>query len=60
MSYPSDGRNHHQSIQVEKSMSSYKSEYEKYYGKIIDRNIDAINNIKQGLDNVTIQPKLDL
>ena len=30
------------------------------YVKIIDRNIDAINIIKQGLDNVTIQPKLDL
>jgi hypothetical protein len=37
MSYPSDGRNHHQSIQVEKSMSSYKSEYEKYYGKNIEK-----------------------
>jgi hypothetical protein len=37
MSFPSDGRNHHQSIKVEKSMSSYKEKYEEYYGKKIKK-----------------------
>lgn len=36
MSFPSDGRNHHESIKVEKSMSLYKKEYEEYYGKMIE------------------------
>jgi hypothetical protein len=37
MSFPSDGRNHHQAIKVEKSMSSYKEKYEEYYGKKIEQ-----------------------
>ena len=35
MSFPSDGRNHHEAIKVEKTMSLYKKEYEDYYGKMI-------------------------
>lgn len=35
MSFPTDGRNHHDSIEVEKNMSLFKKEYEEYYGKPI-------------------------
>lgn len=35
MPYPSDGRNHHSSIEVEKTMSQFKKQYEDYYGKMI-------------------------
>jgi hypothetical protein len=35
MSFPSDGRNHIDSINVEKSMPKYKKQYESYYGKTI-------------------------
>lgn len=37
MPFPSDGRNHHEAIKVEKSMSLYKKEYEEYYGKMIEK-----------------------
>lgn len=37
MSFPSDGRNHHEAIKVEKTMYLYKEQYEKEYGKSIQK-----------------------
>jgi hypothetical protein len=35
--FPSNGKNHHESIQVEKSMEKYKPRYEKNYNKKIEK-----------------------
>ena len=37
MPFPTDGRNHHDAIKVERTMSKFQKPYEEYYRKNIEK-----------------------
>ena len=49
MAFPSDGRNHRDSIKVEKSMYKYKDTFESYYKKDV-LNIIHVGGTKELVD----------
>jgi hypothetical protein len=49
MSFPIDGRNHRESVMIEKSMSDYKSYFELFYGKVISK-IEHVGGTKTVVD----------